>query len=86
MINPIVVAALLSLTPYTGGVLSLEDVADIISFTHEVAMDVMRAWKVIGPLVEGDGPQHVDLPFVNAKEKKLLSNIATVSRKYVLYV
>lgn len=76
-----VLVIVLVLTPYSNSLLSLEDVGDIISFTHEVVLDVFKTWKVISPLIQGDGPEHVDIPYVNDKEKKLLTKIAGVTRK-----
>lgn len=76
-----VFVVVLVLIPYANSLLSLTDIGDIISFSHEVVLDVFRTWKVIGPLIQGDGPEHVDIPYINDKEKKLLTKISGVTRK-----
>ncbi|KAG8292095.1 hypothetical protein J6590_047994 [Homalodisca vitripennis] len=67
--------------PVSNCLISLSDVGDIISFAHEVVIDVLQAWKLVKPFVEGEGPEHIDLPILKDKEKKLLSKISQVSRR-----
>jgi len=61
--------------------MSLSDVGDVITFAHEVVIDVLQAWKLVKPFVEGEGPEHIDLPIIKDKEKKILSRIALVTNK-----
>lgn len=77
-----VILLVLLAAPYANSLISLSDVGDIISFTHEVVIDVLQAWKLVSPLLEGEGPEHIDLPIIKNKEKKLLSKIAQVNRRY----
>uniref|UniRef100_A0A1B6ENR6 Uncharacterized protein n=1 Tax=Cuerna arida TaxID=1464854 RepID=A0A1B6ENR6_9HEMI len=70
--------------PFSNSLISLSDVGDIISFVHEVVIDVLQAWKLVKPFVEGEGPEHIDLPILKDKEKKLLSKISQVSRRMEL--
>uniref|UniRef100_A0A1B6D7N1 Uncharacterized protein n=1 Tax=Clastoptera arizonana TaxID=38151 RepID=A0A1B6D7N1_9HEMI len=58
---------------------SLSDIGDVISFTHEVVSDVLKTWEVLSPIVQG--PDRIDLPLLKDKEKRLLTRISDVSRK-----
>lgn len=79
-----VILLVLLAAPLANSLISLSDVGDVISFTHEVVIDVLQAWKLVSPLLEGEGPEHIDLPIIKNKEKKLLSKIAQVNRRYCL--
>ncbi|XP_054288862.1 uncharacterized protein LOC129004333 isoform X1 [Macrosteles quadrilineatus] len=76
-----VILLVLVASPLANCLISLEDVGDIISFAHEVVIDVLQAWKLVKPFVEGEGPQHIDLPIIKSKEKQILSRIALVTDK-----
>lgn len=76
-----VILLVLVASPLANCLISLEDVGDIISFAHEVVIDVLQAWKLVKPFVEGEGPQHIDLPIIKSKEKLILSRIALVTDK-----
>lgn len=58
---------------------SLSDIGDVISFTHEVVIDVLKTWHVVSPIVQG--PNTLDIPLLKDKEKRLLSKISDVTRR-----
>lgn len=76
-----VIFLVLVISPYSNSLLSLSDVGDIITTTHEIIIDVLQAWKLVSPLLEGEGPESIDLPIIKNKEKKLLSKISQVNRR-----
>ena len=63
----------------SNGLVSLSDVGDIVHFTHEVVIDVFKAWNLVNPARKD--PQYIEIPFLKDREKKLMRKIGEVTRR-----